>query len=162
MNFSFIWCDGRYPGSQWYVRVTLSLKHSNLLALFQFWLALQRRRGRSTALRARSVHHAGAHPVVAVVTFLCHGHCGHAAWSERHPQLWPQQFHAPESRSTARPPHCLRLGLSGQRHRGAWDPGKCSPSAAVTQSRSESFIPKRDLTYRKPRCYLHASAFPTH
>lgn len=125
--FLFIWCDGSDPGSQWNVRVTVALKHSNLLTLLQFWPALQRGRGRSTALRACAVHHAGAHAVVAVVALLCHGHSGHAARSERHPQLWPQQFHTPESHSSARSSHRLRLGLSGQRHRRAWDPGEWSP-----------------------------------
>lgn len=124
--FLFVWCDGSCPGSQWSVRETVSLKHNNLLALFQFWPALQRGRGRSTALRACTIHHAGAHAVVAVVTLLRHGHRGHAAWSERHPQLWPKQFHTPESHSTACSSHCLRLGLSGQRHCSAWDPGECS------------------------------------
>lgn len=144
--FLFLSCDGSGPGPQWRVRVMVSLKHSNLSALFQFWPALQRGRGCSTTLRARSVHHAGAHAVVAVVTLLCHGHRGHAAWSERHPQLWSQQFRTPESHSTARSSHCLRLGLSGQRHRSARDPGECS-------RRTRKTVMSQDWTERKPRWY---------
>lgn len=160
--FLFIWCDGSYPGSRWCVRVTVSLKHLNLLALFQFWPALQRGRGRRAALRARSVHHAGAHAVVAVVTFLRNGHRGHAARSERHPKLWPQQFHAPESHSPTRSSHCLRLGLWGQGHRSAGDPGEC-----WRRARQRLFLSNHTATVDIGNLvaivkYVHTSAFPSH
>lgn len=136
--FLFFWCAGSDPGSQWNVRVTVALKHSNLLVLLQFWPALQRGRGRSTAFRACAIHHARAHAVVAMVSLLCHGHSGYAARSERHSQLWPQQLHTPQSHSSARSSHRLRLGLSGQRHRRTWDPGEWQSM----KSPKNSYLPK--------------------
>lgn len=70
------------------------------LSSFQLWFSHQWWDCHHPTLRTRSLHHPGAHAVVAMGTLLRHRYNHHEARGEWYPQLWPQQL------CTAQP-YCL-------------------------------------------------------
>lgn len=93
------------------------------MSVFQFWLGDQWGHSHSPALWARSIHHPGAHSLVAMGTFLCHGYHRHAAWGEWHPKLWPQQLQQARPRGVPSSAHCICRLLRWKGHRRARNPG---------------------------------------